>query len=291
MASRTYIFFGLNAIRAFSLIGLVLVFASSIVQLINDIRVIHEAGNPSELLAAGGGNSTVAAELLANMTDCDYLEGSTVPNQAAGPFWAIVNRLLIIFQVIVLFLSEVGWPDRFFVAWFPVLGRDFGTGALGVFECLLGAAVLSHHVETFAEVSAFFLFAVGCLNILVGLIFRSKCKTRRSIRLWMNPDEALPTSRFDFNHKDLSRQVTGSDRGAAPPSFASTISAPKQATVLESIANRPGYGFGRQGEKAAPMRGFIISKPLETLPRYAPRASGSRPASPDSPTYPSGSRY
>jgi len=30
------------------------------------------------------------------------------------------------------------------------------------------------------------------------------------------------------------------------------------------------YGFGRQGEKAAGLKGFVISKPLETLPRYAP---------------------
>jgi len=277
---RAYVFFTLNVIRALSLIGLLLVFASSIVQMVNDIHVIHRLNNPADLISPenGGDNSTLlAAELIHNMTDCDYIEGSTVPNQPAGPFWAIVNRLLIIFQVIVLIFSEIGWPDRFFVAYFPVLGRDFGMGALGIFECLLGAAVLSHHVETFAEVSAFFLFAVGCLNILIGLIFREKGKSKRSITLWRNPVEELPTNRFDFGN--LSRQVTGSDRGAAPPSFASTMSNEKP-TVLEAIASRPGYGFGRQGEKAAAMKGFIISKPLETLPRYAPKASGSRPSSP-----------
>lgn len=31
----------------------------------------------------------------------------------------------------------------------------------------IGAAVLSHRVETFAMVSAFFLFSIGCLNILL----------------------------------------------------------------------------------------------------------------------------
>jgi hypothetical protein len=34
---------------------------------------------------------------------------------------------------------------------------------------------------------------------------------------------------------------------------------------------KPSFGFGRQGEKAAGLRGFIISKPMESLPRYAPK--------------------
>jgi hypothetical protein len=93
--------------------------------------------------------------------------GSTVPNQPAGVFWAVVNRLLILSQVVVLIFSEISWPQAFFNSFFPVLGKEFGLGALGIFECLIGAAVLSHHVEAFAMVSAFFLFSIGCLNILM----------------------------------------------------------------------------------------------------------------------------
>ena len=82
---------------------------------------------------------------------------STVPNQPAGAFWAVLNRLLIIFQVIALILSEIGWPVAFFNRYFPVLGSDFGLGALGVMQCLYVslrdfAAVLpltrSCHVES-----------------------------------------------------------------------------------------------------------------------------------------------
>jgi hypothetical protein len=62
--------------------------------------------------------------------------GSTVPNQPAGEFWSILNRLFIIFQIIVLALSEIGWPVAFFNRFFPVLGSDFGVGALGVIQCL-----------------------------------------------------------------------------------------------------------------------------------------------------------
>jgi len=59
-----------------------------------------------------------------------------VPNQIGGVFWAVINRLLIIFQVIILFLSEVGWPSSFFDRFFPVLGAGFGLGALGIFQGL-----------------------------------------------------------------------------------------------------------------------------------------------------------
>jgi hypothetical protein len=47
-----------------------------------------------------------------------------------------LNHLLIIFQVIVLLLSELGWPAKFFTLYFPVLGPDFGLGALGVMQAL-----------------------------------------------------------------------------------------------------------------------------------------------------------
>ena len=65
-----------------------------------------------------------------------FLSYSTVPNEPAGEFWAILNLLLIIFQILALILSEIGWPVEFFNRFFPVLGSDFGLGPLGVIECL-----------------------------------------------------------------------------------------------------------------------------------------------------------
>lgn len=79
-----------------------------------------------------------------------------MPNQPAGAFWAIVAGLLIIFQTIILFcesycpspeltrrcslsmksVSEISWPMKFFDRYFPVLGSEFGLGALGIFQCL-----------------------------------------------------------------------------------------------------------------------------------------------------------
>ncbi|CAL1698292.1 unnamed protein product [Somion occarium] len=178
----TITFFGLNAVRALSIITLLLLFSSSIVTMAADIKAVNAfiaAGKDSN----SSSNSTMSA-LNCTEDDCDYIEGSTVPNQPAGAFWAVLNRLLIIFQAIVLILSEIGWPAQFFDKFFPVLGKDFGLGALGVIQGLLGAAVLSHHVDEFSLVSAFFLFAVGCLNMLLGLIFRERAKAQRSIRAW-----------------------------------------------------------------------------------------------------------
>ena len=48
-----------------------------------------------------------------------------------------------------------------------MLGTDFGLGPVGLFQACIGAAVLSHHVDDFALVSAFFLFAISCLNMLL----------------------------------------------------------------------------------------------------------------------------
>jgi hypothetical protein len=181
-------------------------------------------------------------------------------------FWAVLNRLLVICQVVVLILSELGWPASFFDRFFPVLGKDFGLGALGVIQCLIGAAVLSHHVDDFALVSAFFLFSIGCLNILAGLIFRESAKSKRSITSWRDHAKSvLPT------------HVAGVDVRPVMTGASSLFrSAEKDAEpARHSDSSFAGYGYGRQGEKAAAMKGFLLSKPLESLPRYAPKPTAS----------------
>ena len=59
--------------------------------------------------------------------------------------------------------------------------------------------MLSHHVDEFSLVSAFFLFSVGCVNIFLGLVFRESAKARRSLSAWHDQykdasDSVLPTS-------------------------------------------------------------------------------------------------
>lgn len=170
-----------------------------------------------------------------------------MPNQPAGAFWAVLNWLLVIFQAIFCILSEVGWPAKFFSIFFPILGPDFGLGALGVIQCLLGAAVLSHHVIEFTLVSAFFVFALGCVNILLGLIFRESAKTKRSLREW----------------KDQKKDLLPTSGSVSPPSFHNTFAGAgygdekgAQAWRSDSVnSTKSSLGFGRQATKAAEMQG------------------------------------
>ncbi|KAJ6469038.1 hypothetical protein C8R47DRAFT_989710 [Mycena vitilis] len=264
---RAYTFIGLNGLRILSIIGLLLVFASNIVTLVHDVQAVNrfQEGKAADTTAAAANN--VTAEDILN---ADYIVGSTVPSQPAGVFWAVLNRLLLIFQVIVLLLSEFGWPSAFFNRFFPVLGKDFGLGALGIIQCLLGAAILSHHVDEFALVAAFFLFSIGCLNILAGLIFREGAKAKRSITSWRDhAKNALPTHVAGVDIRPVA-SAGSSFVQSAGSSFVSNFKGGEKSPEVKI-----GHGFGVQGEKAAGLRGYLISKPIESLPRYAPKRAPS----------------
>ena len=144
----------------------------------------------------------------------------------------------------------------FFDRFFPVLGSEFGLGALGVFQTLyvsilflspsppgayhglngclsIGATILSHHVDDFTVVSAFFLFSVGCLNIMLGLIFREHAKSKRSIRAWR-----------------------ANDAGALPMHTGGLSSPTSLFSGKSADGSKPtGFGFGVQGEKQAGLKG------------------------------------
>jgi len=263
MPPRAYLFIGLNVIRILSIIAMLLVFASNVVTLANDIKAVNYFQLVGKQAASSiGGTMNATAEAF---MDSDYILGSTVPNQPAGAFWAVLNRLFIIFQTVVLILSELGYPAKYFDKYFPVLGKNFGVGALGLIQMLIGAAVLSHHVDTFTLVSAFFLFSLGCVNILVGLIFRESAKAKRSVTSWREQAKsALPT-----NIGPVSLSSVGS-----PPPFVSKLHTGGSSVSFGDEKKFTGFGFGRQGEKAAGLKGYLIAQPVESLPRYAPRPGG-----------------
>ncbi|KIK43676.1 hypothetical protein CY34DRAFT_803590 [Suillus luteus UH-Slu-Lm8-n1] len=196
LPAKAYVFISLNAVRVISIIALLLVFSSSILVMVDDIEAVNVFTN-------GGSNSTINSA---------YIQNSTVPNQPGGVFWAVLNRLLIMAQTVVLIFSELGWPIAFFDTYFPVLGSNFGVGALGVMQCLIGASVLSHFVQVFPLVSGFFLFSIGCLNILIGLIFREHVKSTRSVLSFRDRAEDVLSS-LD-NAKETSFSKYRMDRDA-----------------------------------------------------------------------------
>ncbi|KAJ7073931.1 hypothetical protein C8F01DRAFT_1010101 [Mycena amicta] len=257
---QTLVFLGLNAVRVLSIVGLLLVFASSILVMVTNIKAVNR------FQANRIANSTD------DMLDCDYIEGSTVPNQPAGVFWAVVASLLILFQVIILLLSELSWPMVFFDRFFPVLGSNFGLGALGIFQALIGAQILSHHVDDFTLVSAFFLFSIGCLNMFLGLVFRDGAKAKRSLRGKREAKKAgIITGQIRPHVLDVTPQFSIPAFPGAGMGDASPMEKPIDASSFHSwkSTDKAGYGFGRQGEKAAGLRGFMLQRPEETLPRYA----------------------
>ncbi|KIY70413.1 hypothetical protein CYLTODRAFT_488088 [Cylindrobasidium torrendii FP15055 ss-10] len=271
--TRSMIFYGLNATRLLSVVALVLVFASSITIMVKNIQ----AYNHFESIQG----SKEAEEML----DCDYIESSSIPNQAAGVFWAVMSSLLIIFQTIVLGMSEFGWPNVFFERYFPVLGPNFGLGPLGIFQALIAAQILSHYVDTFPLVSAFFLFSVACINMLLGLVFRESAKDRRSITSWRDGDKSvLPSTTADLRPaftRPSAGVVSSHFTGSSGNSYDEKASYPSYSTQDEKAT---AFGFGRQGEKAAGLKGFLLTRPVESLPRYASPspsfAKQERPASP-----------
>jgi len=256
MPSRAYSFYGLNVVRALSIISLILVFSSTVFVIVNNVKAVNffEANKNT--------NGT-----LADMEDCEYIENSSVPNLPAGLFWALRASLLIIFQTIILHLSDSGWPNSVCDRFFPVLGSGFGLGPLGIFQCLIATQILSHHADDFTLVSAFFLFAIGCLNMLLGLIFRESAKQKRSI----------------FARRDAGKDVlptTMNDRKTLGPTGVTGVMNEKSMFEYDSgqSTEKSGYGFGRLGEKAAGLRGFVLQKPGESLPRYATPPPPVRPA-------------
>jgi len=158
----------------------------------------------------------------------------------------------------------------FFDRYFPVLGSDFGLGALGIFQCLISTQILSHHVDEFTLVSAFFLFALGCLNMLLGLIFRESAKAKRSISSWRAEVKGvLPTSqdnRPPFVNNNSTSAAFSSPSEKEPYVMRQDTTASDNRSWRST--EKAGYGFGRQGEKSAALRGFILQKPSESLPRY-----------------------
>jgi hypothetical protein len=263
---RAYLFIALNVIRIISITALLLVFASSIFTLVQDVTAWNrfvDAGYSNSISVGKNMNNTVI-----DIGD-DYASGSTVPNQPGGPFFAVLNWLFIIFQTIVLIMAELEYPSNIFDRFFPVLGSEFGLGALGLFQAFIGAAVLSHHVNRFMLGSAFFLFVIGCVNaVLVGILLREKAKSKRSITSW----------------KEHSRSVlpsVGPYTSSSPPTFVSHLyTGSSMSKGSFGCGDRfdekfAGRGFGRQGEKAK-MKDLDIPKPDPALPKYLSRPGSTR---------------
>jgi hypothetical protein len=127
----------------------------------------------------------------------------------------------------------------------------------------IGAAILSHHVNSFTLVSAFFLFSIGCLHMFVGLIFREKVKPRRSITAWKErakdvlPAPAVSALKMgqnfseNFHHQNPTQDI-----------FDKIRSEKTGDSGLSRSTTDPAKGFGRQLEADK----IFVNRTV--LPRY-----------------------
>jgi hypothetical protein len=118
----------------------------------------------------------------------------------------------------------------------------------------IGATILSHHVDDFTLVAAFFLFSLGCVNILLGLIFGAAARSKRSITEWRS------------DHKGVLPSVTNKRSIFLRPGDAFTFNNNNEKGPSEfgvgpwnSSTTSWGSGFGRRGEKAAGLKGRLSS--------------------------------
>ncbi|KAF8315812.1 hypothetical protein DL93DRAFT_2096484 [Clavulina sp. PMI_390] len=283
---RAYLFIGLNVARFLSILTLILTFASTIVVMVNDIHAIKRGTSGIPPVTNVNVNGTEY------YYECDYLENSTVPIQSGGSMFSVINHIFIIFQCIILTLAEMSLVSKFFNNFIPVLGKEHGVAILGFMQIFIGAAVLSHHVPTFALVSAFFLFAMGIINVLLGIAFRASIKEKRSLTSWRErvKKPTLPRTAADFRSAAAAGVLNAGGTvftNMTGSSVAGNMMAEKAASAFSrsgsSSGEHSGYGFGRQGEKQAGLKGFLISRPQESLPRYVPRPSASTNSRPTSP--------
>lgn len=125
----------------------------------------------------------------------------------------------------------------------------------------IATQILSHHVDDFTLVSAFFLFAIGCLNMLLGLVFRESAKERRSITSWRAESKGvLPQT----TGSDVPKRILLTGNGGSRPLFiARSLSTNTEKSagygwgsdVKSGFGSVKSAGFGRQGEKDAGLRG------------------------------------
>jgi hypothetical protein len=269
---KAWRFIGLNVVRALSLIALVLVFVSNVLVMVHDVNAVRSSGSNVHVNVTTGTNTTHAN---AEPVDCEYFEGSTVPNTPAGPFWAVLNRILILIQVILLILSEIGWPNAFFTRFLPFLSDEHGVAAIGVLECLIGAQVNSHAVADFPMVAAFLLFSIGCLNLISALIFGKAAKSHRTILSWRER-YTLPKTTADLA-RAASQKAHSSPAWTADSSIFNEKANDRQYSVDRHTGASPPYhpyGFGKQGQKQAERDGFVLNKPVHA--RSNSGSSGSR---------------
>ncbi|KAG8833094.1 hypothetical protein FRC17_000033 [Serendipita sp. 399] len=230
-------FYILNVLRAFSLLSLLFVLVANLVILAEDVRALRQPVDKDH-------------------EDCEYIEGTSVPNQPAGNFRAFLSIALNLIEVVILMLAEVGFPESFFKSWIPCLDKDHSLVGIGVLQFLLAAHFGSQFLDTFPLVASFFLLIASILNI--STMYFDRPKFFRSYAFWKG---ARPANDLSTVESGVSRTFSSSPykgASAAPSAAPSLFTEKEHGSPVQGL-----YGFGRQDEQP------VLSRPLSP-PNYSP---------------------
>lgn len=116
-----------------------------------------------------------------------------------------------------------------------------------------------------------------------GIFLRAGAKRKRTIFSWENVSSLYASGNLDRAETRTPQtrmaatawDMVSEKRAAAAssvPDLSRSASQHSDTPLIPENATAPGarfggFGFGRQGEKAAAAKGFKISRPLESLPR------------------------
>ncbi|KDN37142.1 hypothetical protein RSAG8_10351, partial [Rhizoctonia solani AG-8 WAC10335] len=268
---------GLNVIRALSMTTLALVIASSIAVMVRDANAICREMKTSGRPEINELNSKPSIEPA-------YIPSSTVPFQPGGPFFAILSRLLIVCQCLILILAELKWPKGLFTKFLPILGPRYSVGIPGTSQVMYVTLILSHHIPKFALVPAILLFAMGCLNIILGPVFRENIhlyRARATVKLKNgHPEENQPLNQNQpLNRRISFRPGRGRPTTQSPgtgstihtgiekqPSYENWYGSKSDAWPSDSAICRKGWVFNSLPRASAPQV-LVASPGLSNLPK------------------------
>ncbi|BGP41104.1 hypothetical protein JCM10450v2_005135 [Rhodotorula kratochvilovae] len=123
---------------------------------------------------------------------CTYVGSTSIPKGPGGALFSTLERIFAATILLLALLSELPPPfpplsrpdvalERFWTAFFPPFGGEYGVGVLGAVQVFVGAQVLSHYTTGWVQVSAWLLFLIGIFNLLAGLAFGARLKVLRSL--------------------------------------------------------------------------------------------------------------
>ncbi|GAA5962957.1 hypothetical protein JCM8115_007061 [Rhodotorula mucilaginosa] len=171
-------------------------------------------------------------------SSCAYIGETSIPKGAGGALFSTLERIFASLILLLMLFSELCPPfpplskparlvDRFWSSFFPPFSDSYGVGVLGAVEVFVSCQVLSHPTKGWIQISSWYLFIIGILNMLAGLAFGARLKVIRSL----GGDSTTPSAL-----RQLRLAGAGVDdklRDAATTTTTGTGPSPRAAETLE----------------------------------------------------------